>query len=271
MSKEMTKAQTKELAEAGIDLRGEGGAGLEQAGGDDFAIPFFALLQDNSPQCKRADSRYIDGAQDGMGFDTVAQKPMEIPKEGLPVIPCFYRRAFVEWGDRDGDEGYIAEHSVEDGKRLLTTCTVNDKGIHVLPNGHELKDTRYHYVLIVDLDAGDYWPFVMGMDRTKIKRSRSWNSLIRNAKLEDDKGRYNPPSWALLYRLQVVSETRKNKTFWNWQIQRFAETEAESRIADVQLLLAAKAFYESIKSGAVREATQTQNAVGDEDVDGEDF
>lgn len=41
------------------------GTGLEEAGVGDYAIPFLRVLQSMSPQLKKSDGQYIQGAEEG--------------------------------------------------------------------------------------------------------------------------------------------------------------------------------------------------------------
>ena len=48
--------------------------GLGNLGMDDLAIPFLRILSDTSPQIKKRDPLYIEGAESGMIYNTLQRK-----------------------------------------------------------------------------------------------------------------------------------------------------------------------------------------------------
>src|SRR3990167_10124688 len=118
-----------------MDFEADAGKGFENADKDAYAIPFLSILQSGSPQCKKSEGAYIKGAEEGMLYDTVTGDiyPGDV---GLSVVPVHYRRAFVEWRNRDeGGGGFGGEHDAAEGAALLRQTTRNDKGQDVLSNG----------------------------------------------------------------------------------------------------------------------------------------
>ena len=67
------------------------GTGLEEAGADDYAIPFLRVLQSMSPQLKKSDGKYIQGAEEGNLFNTVTESYYD-GTEGVEIIPCAYKK-----------------------------------------------------------------------------------------------------------------------------------------------------------------------------------
>ena len=81
----------------------------------DFALPFLRVLGQLSPETNKRDAKYVDGAEPGMIFNTVT-KQLYDGEEGVNVIPCYYKREYVEWSDRgEGTSAPIAIHSVDSG------------------------------------------------------------------------------------------------------------------------------------------------------------
>ena len=57
----------------------------------------------------------MDGAKAGMIFNTVTKSTYD-GEEGVNVIPCGYKREYVEWSDRgEGTSAPVAIHSVDSG------------------------------------------------------------------------------------------------------------------------------------------------------------
>ena len=90
-------------------------AGMQDMGSDDFAMPFLRVLGQLSPEINKRDSKYVEGAEAGMIFNTVTKQTYDGEK-GLNLIPCGYKREYVEWSDRgEGTSAPVAIHSVESG------------------------------------------------------------------------------------------------------------------------------------------------------------
>ena len=66
---------------------------------DDFALPFLRVLGQLSPETNKRDAKYVEGAEPGMIFNTVT-KQLYDGEKGVDVIPCYYKREYVEWSDR---------------------------------------------------------------------------------------------------------------------------------------------------------------------------
>ena len=248
MSKVMAKKEEKTtaMAQLQMDFEADQGAGFEQADKDAYAIPFLAILQSGSPQCKKSDGAYIKGAEEGMLHETVcgAIYPGDA---GLSVVPVYYRRAFVEWRDRDeGGGGFAAEHDAAKGAELLRTTAKNEKGQDVLPNGNYLVDTRYHYVLVL-LPDGNWKPALITMTSTQLKKSRRWMTVMDAIKLtRGDGSKFTPPMFSHQYRATTVPEKNDKGSWFGWKI------ELERTIDDASLYSAAKSFRDAISKGAVK-------------------
>ena len=251
-TKEMTKTQSKALAElyaeTGIEERaGEGQVGLTQ---DDYAMPFLALLQSGSPQVKKTDSRCVEGAEEGMFFNTVDKTFF---KDGVPeFIPCAYRRSMVEWKLREDGGGYVGESIPGTEPKTIT----DDKNRDILENGNELKDTRYWYGIIVQRDAeGEIAtadPAVIGMTRTQLKPSKAWVNLTAKNIWPDGVTRAkSPPLYVWSYSLKSIPQQKDEFSFWNFEVARGIP------VTDAGLLRVAMNLHDSVKSGDIRRADET--------------
>ena len=67
------------------------GEGLEEVTAEDLAIPFLRVLAQLSPQVNKRDGAYVEGAEAGMIYNTVANEAYDGEK-GILVIPCHYNR-----------------------------------------------------------------------------------------------------------------------------------------------------------------------------------
>ena len=90
----------------------------------------------------------MDGAEPGMIFNTVTKRLYD-GEEGVNIIPCFYKREYVEWSDRgEGTSAPVAIHTVDSGiiKEATRDASYKDR----LPNGNYLENTASYFVLIDD-------------------------------------------------------------------------------------------------------------------------
>ena len=87
------------------------GRGLENVSNDDITIPRLAIVQSGSPQRKKKDEKYIEGAEEGHIFNTVTNQLYDV--EGITVIPCGYRKSYVEWVPRESGGGLVAVHDMK--------------------------------------------------------------------------------------------------------------------------------------------------------------
>lgn len=229
-------------------------AGFENADAQSFAIPFLQILQSMSPQCKKSEGAYIKGAEEGMFFNTVTQE-IDSGEDGLFVIPCYYKRSFIEWAPRESGGGFKGEYPPTDP--IVATAVRGDKG-DVLPNGNLLVDTRTHYVLILKPD-GSFQPAVISMASTQVKKSRQWMSKMEGIKFKNSAGQlYTAPMYSHVYKLTTVPEKNDQGSWFGWKI------EIAHLQEDPMLLAAAREFKRQISAGEVREQPHQAQSHDDE-------
>lgn len=228
------------------DFSGDANAGFEKAGRDDLAIPFLTILQGLSPEVKRSEGAYIEGALEGMVLNTVSKEVIDTAKERLVVIPCAYSRAFVEWRVREKGGGFVAEHP--DTTPLQHQTTRDERGRDILPNGNQLNDTRTFYVLVVDEQNGTASPAVLTMTSTQIKKSKQWLMQQNMLKLNNGSGSYTPPMYASRWEVDTVPESNEKGSWFGWK---FTHDGYLAGPAD-PLFVSAKAFYQSVTQGKVK-------------------
>ena len=253
------KAVTTKAAQALAlpeDLIVPEGAGLEEADRDSYAIPFLSILQKTSPQADPDHEAFIDGAKAGQFLDTVAQDLLDGEKEDLNIIPVFYRRAFIEWKTRDDGGGFVAEHSVADALSMPTER--GEKG-DILSNGNQLVDTRYHYVILVRAN-GTLQPMVLTMTSTQVKKSKRLNSDLDL----QIRGQGLKATFQTLYKIATIGESNEHGTWRGWHISRNGLVNKQAQLD------AAVGFYKAIKSGDVKEATDSLDTSGSTDNSGGD-
>lgn len=231
--KAVAKKTKTEVSAAPIDFTLDEGAGFEEADVDSFAVPFVRILQSMSPQCKKSDGAYIQGAEEGAIFNTATEEVMET----LDVIPCHYRRVFIEWVPQDQGGGFVAEHSVESGKGM----EVDDE--YMLPNGNQLMDTRMHYCI----DAKDGSPMVICFSSSQIKKSRKLMTVMDKLKKErQGGGTFTPAMFASVFHITTVPESNDKGSWFGWKFTREGDTPT------MELYQAGKTFRNLVVGGSTK-------------------
>lgn len=244
-----------------IDFAADAGVGMESADKDSFAIPFLSVLQKGSPQVDEASGVAIDGAKSGMLYENVTGALTD-GKTGLLIVPCSYKRVFVQWAPREGGGGYKGEHAPEAitamrdaGKILelegrlyapLPDGTVSDKKCD------RFVDTRNHYVLIVDPATGGWKEALLSLASTQIKKSKNLMSALASVKVNGANGPVTPPTFANLVRITTVPESNDKGTWFGVRMV------LEGRVSNTAIYNAAKAFHKTVAAGAVEAKYEAQ-------------
>ena len=208
-------------------------------GSDDFALPFLRVLGQLSPETNKRDAKYVEGAEPGMIFNTVT-KQLYDGEKGVSVIPCYYKREYVEWSDRgEGTSAPIAIHAVDSGIIKDTTRDASYKDR--LPNGNYLENTASYFVLLESGEAA-----LISMKSTQLKVSRSWNSMMNSIKLKGKNGMFTPAMCSHVYNLKTVQQSNDKGTWFGWDVSKVGP------ITDTSLYQQAKTFSDNISKGSVR-------------------
>ncbi len=245
----------KPLAPAFIDTEDFGG-GFEGTDKESYAIPFIQILQKMSPMVDEDDPKYVAGAKAGMLFNTVTQKLFD-GKAGIQIIPCFFKRSFIQWGGREGEGGFKAEFTPEDYDKIVASGKVeivdgrpllkDDKGdVHPKKSDY-FADTRSHYVIVIDPETGDFGQAIISLSSSQIKASRGLMTSLQQKKVAGPDGlQRTPPTFANVVRLSTVGLSNEKGT---WSGAKF---ELEGMVTDVNIYQMAKEFYKAVSTGAIK-------------------
>lgn len=245
-----TAVATKKNAELSTDVMddilefaGEGAA----YDSSEMQIPFVRILQAMSPQLKKREAEYIEGAEQGDMFNTVT-KQFWTGEDGLIVIPCFQTTKYLEFTPREQGGGFRGEIAATDP---ILQRTTRQGAKEILPTGNELVKSDQHYCLIVAED-GSYQPVVIDMKSSQLKVSRRWKTQIALQKVKHPKTGQSitPPLFANQWKFTTVEESNDQGSWFNYQI------ELVGLIQDRNLMLEAKAFRDSVASGEVKAAPE---------------
>lgn len=232
-----------------LDYSADAGAGFENADKNSYAIPFLVVLQSGSPQCKKSDPAYIKGATEGNIYNTVTGEVYS-GDDGVEIIPCGFTNTFIEWGLREKGGGFVAEYPNEAGRAMMPNTKMDDKSRAILPSGNALGDHRNHYVLMQDAE-GIWSPALLSLTSTAIKASRNWMSGMQRLCSTQ-----TMPMFALRYLLTSVPQTNEKGSWYG------PSFEYQGPIEDVDTYQQAKAFYQQVKSGAVKTSPREDSNSG---------
>lgn len=173
----------------------------------DIAVPYLYILQSNSPQCNPDHPKHIEGAQSGMLYLSNIEKVFDGRKEGLIIVPCYYERLVNEWMPRSSGGGLVGSHDPE-AEFLKAAKYVESEGkqILTLPNGHQIIDTAYHYVLAQDPVSKVWHQAIAPFKSTALKASRRMNSTISTTNIPGTDKR--APRFLYQWRLTTVKEQK---------------------------------------------------------------
>ncbi len=228
------------------------GGGFQHANKDSYAIPFLLMLQSMSPQTKKSDPAYIKGAEEGDFYDSVNGIVIAKGDEGVVVVPCFYNNSFVEWVTREKGGGFKGEHGYQQGVDLRSRCVRDEKNRDILPNGHQLNDTRNHAVLVLGEDGPQ--PFMLSMTSTQITKSKKWMTAMNNLKLKGQDGAlFTPPMYGTQWRITSIAESNDKGSWSGFNIT------PEGYVADPAVFNLAKGFHDQVNSGVANIAPRAED------------
>ena len=232
------------------------GAGFEGADKDSFAIPFLQILQKMSPMVDEDSPKHIEGAKAGMFYNTVTGRLFD-GKAGLKIVPCAYKRSFIQWGARDAGGGFKGEFTPEQvdemkasGKLVAVENKLfvpDEKGAVDEKKSDYVADTRSHFILTIDPETGETSRAILSLASSQIKASRNLMTSLNQKKVDVGGGRKaTPPTFANLAHLSTVGLSNDSG---NWSGVVF---KLDGLVTDRDLFAEAKDFYKSIVSGELK-------------------
>jgi hypothetical protein len=225
------------------DMFADAGIGFENVSANDVAIPYLKILQALSPELRGQTK--VPGAEEGLAINTVTQQLMR----EFRVIPCAFKKSYVEWTPREAGGGLVKEHSDE---AILSKTRKNERNQDVLPNGNLVVTTAYHYVLV--LTEGGFERAVMAMSSTQLKKSRRWLGQMMSLQVKMGDKTFTPPPFSHTYHVATGMETKDTNSWYGWLIN------DPIMLTDNGLYEAAKKFGQDVTAGLVKVAEPQQDA-----------
>jgi len=250
-------AKKEENAVAVFDasmFEADAGAGNQNMGVDDLALPFLKILSGLDPILDE-----LEEARKGDIYNTVSGAVYK-GKDGVRVIPCAYMRRFIQWAPRGSGSGAPSAIYAPGDNIPKTQRSPDDNKEYVVGGGGEyIEETHQHFVLILN-DDGTVETALMAMKSTQLKKSRKWNSMIQSLTMQGKNGPFTPPRFSHVYRVKSASEENSKGSWHGWEMSR------EGPVEDMAVYLRAKAFSESVLSGdvVVKHESETRTVNNDD-------
>lgn len=244
----------------------------------DVALPFMRVLQSNSPQVKAKNAKYLDGAQEGSFFNSATNAVYD-GDEGIYAVACWFEKQATLWTPRGGEGvgGFVSQVPMAMALEILKTCTKNDKGKDITPadlkgpagsinmdwGNKELTIAALYYLIVFKSkdDAGSFEPVAYPFTSTQMKKSRSWNAIIRNSRLPHPSGTgsYKAPMHGFVYHITTIPESNAKGEWMGLKIKQDVPLlkyeggkPVESFPGAANLYLAARDFKSAVESGTIK-------------------
>ena len=242
-----TKGDTK-VATLDMDMfEQDAGAGLNNLGTEDLALPFLKVL---SKQSDELDD--IDGAKAGDILNTVTNT---LYKGKINVVPCAYQRRFIQWQPRGTGSGApVGIFNPTDDMPETSRSSEDNKEYLTDGSGDYMEQTCQWYVKVVE-DDGTSSNALIAMKSTQLKKSRKWMSMIMSRQMTGKNGPFTPPMYSHVYSLTTHAEENSKGKWHGWEMS------LEKQVGDINLYNSAKTFAESVDKGDVN-VKHTQEGEG---------
>lgn len=231
---------------------------------EDNLVPMIYVLQTNSPQVNKRGAEYIEGAEAGDIWLRNSSTPIVKGDSGMLFQPCYFSKDWVEWIPRDDGGGFVARHPANNkdmppanlsALKIIADPKDPNSFKWVMPNGHELRETRYHVGFVI-ISPRIVLPYVIPLSGTGHSVSRAWMGQI-GTKMNDSGERYN--MWTSIYKLRTKHRTNKKGDWFSFDVEDmgFIRTPEEN--------VRGATLHEAFESGA--KVADSEVAIGAEQVD----
>ena len=220
--------------------------GAQNISQEDLALPFLKILGQLSPEVNKRDGKYVEGAEPGKIINTVTNDLYDT----IDIIPCHYKRQYIEWQDRGASSGApVAIHEADSD--IISQTTRGKDYKDRLPNGNYLDNTASHFVLTL---GDNPQTALISMKSTQLKVSRKWNSMMMGIKMQGKNGLFTPPTYSHIYNLSTVQMSNDKGTWFGWDVSKVGP------VTDKSSYEMAKSFAISVGKGEVEAKPENQEA-----------
>ena len=231
-------ATKKEGALATNLFEADANQGAQNISQEDLALPFLKILGQLSPEVNKRDGKYVEGAEPGLIINTVTNELYN----DVDVIPCHYKRQYIEWQDRGTSTGApVAIHEADSD--IISQTTRGKDYKDRLANGNYLENTASHFVLV---RSANPHTALISMKSTQLKVSRKWNSMMMGLKMQGKNGLFTPPTYSHIYNLKTVQMSNDKGTWFGWDVTKVGPVD------DKNMYDMAKNFATSVGKGEIQ-------------------
>ncbi len=255
---ELEKKQAGGALAPKFDYGADAGAGWEGTSSDDFTIPFLAILQSGSPQVKKKGAEYVEGAEEGMLYNTATGEIFD-GDAGVQIVPCYTEHLYIEWKNRQEDTGgFIGTHPTDSEVVVAAKAASKSFGKYSVPvqdgHDHDLVETFVIYALLLDANGELIGPCMISFSSTKIKAYKGIMTPLRQVKGQ-------PPLFAYKLRVTTVAEKNTKGDFYNFKIVPANGSAVDSLMPPEDILvLAGKEFKTQVATGKAKVDHSKSNA-----------
>jgi hypothetical protein len=177
--------------------------------------PRITILQGLSPQLKKTNPAYIEGAQPGMIFLSSYANPLIQGEEGIVFQPCMLQTPWEVRTDKDkvGVANYV---ELVDEPPATWTSKRELKGNYIYyetPEGHIAKQIHQHIGLLHIDDQ--CVPYAIQFHGTGMFISRQWNGLIGSRRTDSGQP---AARFTYTYRLKVKTQANAQGEWGQWAV-----------------------------------------------------
>lgn len=222
-------------------LQADAGAGMEDMGKDDFALPFLKILQALSPEVQRGNPRYVANARPGDFLNSITSE-LHPGEDGVELVRVAFEKKWLEWRPKETGGGLVrVSASAEEAAAHRIPAIGNEE------TDTEIVETAQIYCLMNTSDSG-WRPVVLPWTKSKLKVSRNWNAKMGEQTFKKwgvAESTKTLPVMAVVYRLTTRSEAGKKGDYF------VPVVEPAGLVADA-VYEAAKAFRDIVVAGKTK-------------------
>ena len=241
----MNQVTTKKEGALAVNMfEADANQGAQNMSQEDLALPFLKILGQLSPEVNKRDGKYVEGAEPGKIINTVTNELYD----SIDVIPCHYKKQYIEWQDRGTSTG--APVAIHEADSDIISQTKRGKDYKDrLPTGNYLDNTANHFVLVTGKSPQTA---LISMKSTQLKVSRKWNSMMFGLTMQGKNGLFTPPTYSHIYRLSTVQMSNDKGTWFGWDVKMVGP------VQDKNIYERAKSFSESVGKGEVQTKPESE-------------
>lgn len=151
----------------------KGNRGSEEVDSNDLVLPRIGVLQALSPQIKKSDPKFIQGAEQGKVWNTLTGELYG--DDGIIFVPVLFRKEWVAFKDRNKGGGFKGSWPYAEAANAEKAVNAMEDAADI-----ELMESHSHIGYVVKGD-GSLEQAIISCTKSAIKFSRKLNSLVTMA------------------------------------------------------------------------------------------